>query len=438
MTPAPESAGGGAAGAAARPRRTGLRFGLALAGISLVGFLLRGWGLPGERVFGEDACVGITAANFVERGFLGPVTWNHPHLRDFLVYGSTQILGGSKIALTVFSLLFGAFSVPLLGLVALRLLGRRDVALVAALLLAIDSLHIDFSRQAVHEDYMMFFTLAGLWLAFEFARKRTWGWALAAGAAFGLGLASKWYVAFPLSVVLATLAWREVRGRIPRQEVLRRLAFLSAALILLPLWIYLASFYPWFQQGHGLSEWLDLQRSMLHEMRTHQGWSTYYRTIDRRAYLWFLRPVYYISVGFGPADPTLLVAITNPTVWLLTLPAVAYLAYRARMDRLEGQWLLLALFAATYLPFVLTARPIWAHTAFAVLPFALIAVAHLIARATDGIRSRRKVLLAYLVTALACATPLYLLAIGKGLEIEPLRPAVEMFRPEGDVLPGNP
>ncbi len=407
------------------------RFGIALAAIALLGLGLRLWELPGQRIFADDACVGVSAVNFVERGILGPTMWHHPHLRDLLVYTSVQALGDSKIGLTIFSLVFGALSVPLLGLVALRLLGRRDVALLASALLAIDSLHIDYSRQGVHEDYMLFFTLTGLWLALEFARRGGPGWLLGAGTSFGLGLASKWYVAFPLAVIAAALAARVVRGRLARREALHQLAFVFAALVLLPLSIYLASFYPWFQRGHGLAEWIELQRSMLHETQTHRGYNPYLPTIDHRAYLWFLRPVYYIDVGFGPGDPVLLIAITNPFVWLLTWPAIAYLAYRARKDRLESQWLLLALFGASYLPFLLlpARRPIWAHTAFAVLPFALMAVAYLLTEASDGMRRRRKLLLAYVAVASICAAPLYLLATGKGLDVRPLRPIVEVFRP---------
>ena len=425
----------GAAGAAAAhiDSRDGAlrsrRFAVALAAISLLGLGLRAWQLPGQRVFADDACVGVSSVNFVERGFLGPTMWQHPNARDLLVHASVRALGDTKLGLTFFSLAFGTLSVTLLGLATLRLLGRADAALLAALLLAIDSLHIDYSRQGVHEAYMPFFTLAGLWLALEFARRDRPGWLVAAGAALGLGLASKWYVAFPLAVIAAALAARLVRGPADRREVPQRLAFLCAALFLLPAAIYLASFYPWFARGHGLAEWLDLQQSMLHEVQTHRGFNPYLPTIDHRAWLWFLRPVYYVDVGFGPGDPVLLIAITNPFVWLLTLPAVASLAYRARQDGLWSQRVLLALFVSSYLPFLLTPRPIWAHTAFAVLPFALMAIAQLLADLAAGGRLRRRLLVAYLAAASACAAPLYLLAVGKGLEIAPLRPIVELFRP---------
>lgn len=423
------------AGSSEESRRANRRFALALAAISLGGFVLRVWGLAGERIFGDDACVGVSAARFVEQGFIGPTMWHHPHLRDLLVYGSVQALGDSKLALTICSLVMGTLSVPLLGLAALRLLRRRDAALLAALLLALDSIAIDYSRQAVQEGYVLFFIVAGLWLALEFARGGGPGWLLGAGVCLGLGLASKWSVAFPLAVILAALSWRVVRERPARPEALRHLAFLAAALVLLPLWIYLASFYPWFTHGHGLAEWIDLQRSMLHEMQTHRGFNRYLPTIDHHAYLWFLRPVYYIDVGFGPGDPVLLIAITNPAVWLLTLPAIAYLAYRARRDQLESQWLLLALFVASYLPFLPTLRPIWVHTALAVVPFSLTAIAYFLTEASERLRHRRRLLIAYVALASICAAPLYLLATGKGLEVGPLKPIVEVFRPEEERVP---
>jgi dolichyl-phosphate-mannose--protein O-mannosyl transferase len=404
------------------------RFLVALAGVSALALGLRLWGLAAAPLLSDDVHSAVSAVSFVERGHIGTTMWHHPHLRDLLLYASLALFGGSKLALAGVSVAFGAGTVWLLGLVARRLLGSGRVALLAALLLATDALHVDFSRQAVHENYMAFFTLLGLWLVLRYRDDLRARWLVAAGVAFGLGVASKWVVG---AVILATWAWQAWGTLRARDEhAVRRAAFETAALLALPFAVYLAVFAPWFAAGNDLQGLVRLTFAMLRENLNHPGGNPYQvAVLDHRAWTWFVKPIAWADFTLDGGRPVVLAAITNPVAWLLTLPAILRLAIVGRRDARPGANAIVGLFLVSYVPFVLTPRPIFANSALNVLPFAAMAVADLVFAAGRLFGRERRIVAAYVAVLVVTSAPLYLLATGAWAAVPGLEGVVESLRP---------
>lgn len=400
-----------------------------LVAVTLLAAALRLVALPGQPPLGDDLSAGASAINFLERAQIGPTMWQHPRLRDLLVHLSLGAVGRSKLGLALPSLVLGILAVPVVGLLARRLAGDR-AGVLAALLLAIDPLHVDYSRQAVQDVYTSLFGAAGVLATLRYLDTRRARWAIAAGALYGLGLASKWSVVFPLAVMLAWACWSVARDA-ARAPALRRaeLALVGAALVLLPAAVYLASWAPWFAGGRDLLDWVHLQRALAAEATRHAGFSAADADQPHRAIAWFLWPAHYADAAFGGGRRVPIVAVTNPLTWLPTLPAVAWLAREALRARSPERALLPALVLATWLPFVAASRPIWLHSALAVLPFALAAVAAAASdvreRLTGGVRLVR----ALVAAAALAAAPLWLLATGLATSVPVLRDIALSYRP---------
>jgi dolichyl-phosphate-mannose--protein O-mannosyl transferase len=399
--------------------------------LTLVGFALRVLFLASQPISIDDFMSGITAINYMESGQLGPTMWNHPALRSILIYCSLQLFGAGVIGLKGWGILFGTLSIPLIGGVTRRLTRSEPVALIATLLWTVEPLAIDFSRQAINDIYLAFFPLAAIYMALRYVESQRPLWLVAAGIAFGCGLASKWSVLFQM-VVMAGFLFRQM---IQEREAtdgghLIRTLFLAAVLVVLPATIYLATYYPWFERGYSVAEWPALQHSMYLETKLHTG---YHEDIvgDHLAYEWFVKPgvtfrdIFHLvdprSGTGGPGDPTmgmvLLLALANPLVWLLVLPALVLTIRRWLKARDTGVGLVIALFLASYLPLVAVNRPIWVNTALAVLPYAFMLVACALWQLFGEGRSRRKLLFGYLVVVLLLAIPQYLFVTGKGYRI---------------------
>ncbi len=430
---------------------------LALASITLLALFMNGFMLARQPVSVDDFDVAISAINYMESGQLGPTMWNHPCLRNILVYCSLLAFGPGVLGVKGVSLLLGTLCTPLIGLVALRIFKDAHIALLAALLWACDALVIDFSRQGINDIYLAFFPLAAIYLAYRFRETGHQGWLLGSGIFFGLGLASKWSAAFPMLATLALLLvaiHKECKGS--AGERIARYCHAVVLLLVVPFLVYLMTFLPWFGRGYSLAEWPALQRSMLLETSQHVGYRPkQWDDRDNRAYKWFVVPSVFVdpfmnldTPGGGTQEPpsfeksaTVVLGVANPLVWLLVLPAIFLVIRRGIRERDEGSCYLTGLFLTSYLPLVLSPRPIWLNTALSVLPYAIMAVAWLVWTVASRFKRRRLVLTVYLLLVLLVSAPLYLLATGKGMRI----PIVKDYLMEKYLIPirqnmpaGNP
>ncbi|KAF0220988.1 MAG: glycosyl transferase family [Geobacteraceae bacterium] len=431
----PDTIGPDRATAKTGPRRYFLPMLLLL---TLLGLFSRQYLLHSQPVSVDDFSVGLTAINYVESGQLGPTMWNHSNLCGILVYGAMRLFGTGVVGLKGVSLMFGLFSIPLLGLVARRFMSE-SAALLASFLWTVEPLAIDFSRQAIGDIYLAFFPLLGIYFACRYRESRRQYWLLAAGVSFGCGLSTKWSVIFPLAVTLVLVA-RSIRKGREESGACRAISMVHcfAALVLLPLIIYLLTFIPWFGRGYDASEWPALQQAMYRETSQHTGYHPLeqdYR--DHWAYEWFVRPITYEDVyanrdgngqeGLDGSDGrmTVLLAVANPLVWLAVLPSLLFAAWQGIRKRDEGLCYLAGLFLCSYLPLALAQRPIWANTALSVLPFAFMAVAYSITAIAGNPVTRQRIIAAYVVAVALTTAPLYPLVIGKGFELPYLKDYLE-------------
>ncbi|MCK4792256.1 MAG: glycosyltransferase family 39 protein, partial [Desulfobacteraceae bacterium] len=403
--------------------------------IMLMGFTLRVYGLSSQPLSDDDRSVAVSALNYFETGHLGPTMWNHPKLRNIFVYLTMHLFGPGVWGLKMASLILGTMSILILGLLTNRLINKKEVAYIAAFFLAIDPLHIDFSRQAVHEVYMAFFSLAGVYFALKFMDKQKSHMLIFSAIFFGLGMASKWNVVFSLFVTYIALISRVIISpSLNKSEKTSDILFISSSLIVLPFSVYMLTFAPWFYHGHDIPEWIFLHKAMYQDIVTHRGYLQYSLSLDHKPYLWFIRPVAFADLALSEGRPSFLIGISNPFVWLLTIPSTLFLFYKCIYKKATGLYILLGLFLFNYLPFVLAGRPVWALTALTVIPFAFAAVAYAIYSITIGCKHRKMFLLLYLLIVTIVNIPLYILATGKGMNYTVLKPIVHMYKPSNELL----
>jgi 4-amino-4-deoxy-L-arabinose transferase-like glycosyltransferase len=385
--------------------------------VTLVALVLRGWGLTGQPVHGDDLLAGATARNFVEFGWPGPTMWQHPRLRDLLVHWSTGALGANPWGLKVWSVLLGTLCVPATGYLVRVVGGSRTGAILAAAIVATDPLHVDFSRQAINDVYVAFFPLAAILALLVYAERRRPWQIVVAGLLLALGMASKWSTAFPFAAAAAMTLPAVVAAAGPGRARFAEIALDLAALVLLPATVYLLTFWPWFGRGHDLLEFIRFQGAMGTLAATQTGFAGTmvegYQGYLIGAWRWFLQPVWWVD-AIPPTRPggsvLFLPGVGNPLTWLATLPAVGWASWRWLRSRDRAAGILLVLFLAAYLPFVLVPRPIWANAAVIVVPF----WAALVGPAAASLWKRSRVLVAaWAAVAVAVALLLWVPVTGR-------------------------
>ncbi|GAB3602424.1 dolichyl-phosphate-mannose--protein mannosyltransferase [Microbacterium aureliae] len=330
--------------------------------------------------------------------------------------------------------LLGAATVLVLILLARRLTGSADAALIAGGLLAIDGLAISMSRVALLDTALTFFVLlAFLFVALD--RERTaqrvvrgvaaragtggppnWGpvlwnrpWILAAGVSLGAASGVKWSGAWVLAglgvylVVTDALARRRAGVVLWPTDAVRQGAATFVLLVPIAVVVYVVSWTGWLvtdggygrhaadaSPATGFWSWvpLPLQSLWLHHQTMYASAAniTSEHAYASPAWQWplLLRPtgVYFAQDALGENGcefangcSRAIASMPNPLLWYAGMAAVVYLLCRFIVARDARHALVLTGVAVTYGPWLLYPdRTIFQFYTVLMLPFVVLAV----------------------------------------------------------------
>ena len=377
----------------------------------------------------------------------------HPPVGKWFIAAGIKIFGDKPFGWRFFGAMFGTFSVLIMYLLALRLWGSPWWAATAGLLLSVDGLWFVQSRIAMLDIYVAVFVLAAVWLLVvdrdvtqPTHRGIRW-WRVAAGAMFGLALATKWdalpYVAVGIA---ATLAWDAVRSNDPvdRRYVFKLLGAVGS-LVILPAVIYVASYTPWFMDSHrynpplceskqttfmiipgvyhigGLAgQWLcyqhqiyDFHRGLtMYDPNSHKPGHPYYGY--SYSWPWIGRPVahYYASTttAAGQMDSEIL-GLPNPLVWwpafFIGFPLLIW--WSVKRDATAS--FLLGMFMAGWFPYLflgdVMGKAVFMFYATPLVPFVVLTFVHVLYRMVRRWPKLVPYLVAYLVACVGAFAYFY-------------------------------
>lgn len=254
-------------------------------------------------------------------------TWYQP-LLVYLMAAVFSVVRVSEAAMRTPTALIGVLNVVLVYAVALRLLGSRRHAAVAALVMALAPPHFILARQGLDYIAPLPFVLGSLWCllaALDTGRAR---FAAGAGLLLGAGICSyvAAWVAMPVAL-LTTVVALSLRPRGWRLAMAAILGF-SLPLLLLALWLRaepdtvttIMARYGFAGAGDGGSL-----------MQSARGALRYY-VMQRRLSLWwdYFDPVYLFVSGSGNVTLSTGTAGVLPMSCALLLPVGVYCAIRQR------------------------------------------------------------------------------------------------------------
>jgi dolichyl-phosphate-mannose--protein O-mannosyl transferase len=382
----------------------------------LLALLLRVWGIADNAgLRGDEGFQVPSALNYIQTGHSEPDNWIHPPLKNILLAVNVKIWGNNPYGWRMLNVILGSLTVMGLYLFAKELFSNIVIASIAALFLAFDPLHIFYSRSNFQEIPAACFFLLSVLLQLRYLDGSRWS-AIAAGTLLGLAHAMKWYYIVAWIVMLCYVAYR--KSRQPEWSRVSAL-FLESVFVALPIAVYLLTYYAWFSRGYSLFEFGQMQVDMFREMTSMAitGFKQQLAEIGS-SYYWFIKPMFY-AFPLGGEGPwrKVLVMMNNPPVWLLVLPSSAYLLFlqRHRMDR--KLILLIAIFAAVYVQFLLTSRPVFLYSALAVLPFALLLVAVAVVRVSEMFKRPESLVRSIMLGFLIWSMMVYPLATGRSTPI---------------------
>ena len=387
----------------------------------LIAFCVRFYDLSYPSFKWMDEAGHVPAAtNYWQHGQFEPDNWEHPPLRHIIFYGFLQVFGDNPYGWRLRNVLFGAAAALLTYLFAREISGSRKAGLMAGLLMATDPLHIVLSRFTFEEVYGGAIFLAGLVLHLQHKRRSV---VLMLSAFFmGCALATKWYYIPCWFLVYLLTLYEDGNYR-----KIKTALFITSTYVLIPVAVYLLSYYQWFGRGYSLNELGEFIANSYRVLQSYQPQNYDYGLIflsHISAGEWFFRPV---IVGQGTLLPNnggeFILYMNSLPVWILTFPAMTGIfilgAYRQNLRMVIP----VLFFCATYVLFLFVKRPTFIYSAVPLLPFAFTAIACGITHIAERYSAR----IYYVAITLMLAWNLYLfpLVTAKKIPMAPYRYIIE-------------
>ena len=360
-------------------------------------------------------------------------------------------LGFNTFGWRIAACLFGTLCIPAMYLLARRLWPNRLFAIAAATLVCFDGMFFIQSRIGMIDTFPIFFILCAYLAYMVHIQSRSPEAALislvALGVVLGIGIAAKWIVLAAWASIVFFLLLRLVLhayGRkwgpamTPRVNVAAYFGVGVVALALIPAFIYLVSWFPFFERGqfHTLA---DLVNYQVESYRYHAT-LTATHPYGSPAWSWpFLaRPVlyyaeYYPFLGLdqftGQQLQARMINLGNPWIWWTSLPCLVSLPYFVIRRRNFVAAVILLGFVTQYAPWFPITRVLFMYHMFGGLIFMVLAVAFVLTYFAEQLRrpGREYVVAAYLAMTVVFFGYFY-----------PLWTAVPLSNSAYSIQPGTP
>ena len=397
-----------------------------------VGFyLIALWrlGFPNQQIFDE-----VYHARSGMEYVLGldPHEWTHPPLAKLLI-GLSEIVFRVRFdprdgkwlekahysmhysfAWRYPSLLFAVGSLILIYMIARVMFKRRDIALLAACLLAFDGVFFVQARMAMTNMFTVFFVLLATLGTYLFCERANYKYLFVTGLGLGLALATRWTTLFVWGLTgIALLGhlftiliprWRKEADRGEIYSVVPPLfgwiGIMAATMVVIPAAIYAVAYIPNVLQGPGdwhakLLTWngtgtdnswsyiLGVKDGLQHRMWAYHSGIKDKHPFSSPWWTWplMLRPVAYYNETNAQHRHMEIWSIGNGLIWWASVPAflaAIVLAWREKRAALGliallglGQWLFWGIEPRSL---------IFMHYYFESIPYACLAIAFLLVR----------------------------------------------------------
>ncbi len=307
----------------------------------------------------------------------------HPPVGKWAIALGIKVFGDNPFGWRFTAALIGTVSILLVYLIAKQLFKFEFISVVAAALMALDGLHLVMSRTALLDIFLSFFIL----LAFYLLIKEKLWWA---GVVFGLALGTKWSAIYVLAAVGIYLLIAS-----------RRYLLTPIQFGVLPLMVYIASWFGWFLSADGwsrnsksnpLASLINYHREILN---FHTGLTTDH-SYQASAWNWLVlgRPTSFFyddpkSCGADSCSQEVL-AIGTPILWWAGLVAIfvaiGYFIYR----REKSNGLILLFLLSSYLPWLaFPERTTFFFYAIAFQPFLILCIGFVLSKFLENEVTRK-------------------------------------------------
>lgn len=367
----------------------------------------------------------------------------HPPLGKIFISLGVRAFGMTPFGWRIVGALFGIAMIPLMYAFGKRMFKRPTLALLAAALMAFDFMHYSQTRISTIDVYGVFFNLAMTYYMYKFIKmdlgdslRSTLVPLALSGIFFGIGCASKWicmYTGVALAVMFfAKLIFTYIKARkinkmdldkSQRSEpavenakkinsrLIKTVLWCVPFFIVIPLCIYLASYYPYYTaEWKPNAETVKLNSTGDKTLTVKEQTKTYIDGVIKNQdymykyhsglksehayqsdwYEWPLsnRPMWFYA-GYQHPDKTLYGTISsfgNPAVWWVGFLGTVFMLMMIPFKRTKVNtevFFIIVCLASSMLPWMLIKRSVFIYHYFATVPLIILSSVYVLKHYED-------------------------------------------------------
>ena len=369
-----------------------------------------------------------------------PTETTHPPLGKLIIALGIAAFKMTPFGWRIMPAIFGIAMVPAVYCFGKRLFKSVLYAFVAAFLFACDFMHFIYTRIGTVDVFAVFFIIMMYYFMYRyfslnfFTKKlsKIFLPLLLSGVFFGLAASVKWYALFGalgLAVIFFTsLIQRFLEYRLAKKlladnsrqagtlhsqsriivnlfprRIFLLLLWCVFAFILVPCTVYLLSYIPFMMlpgNGHSISDVLMSQKYMFDyhsQLRAeHPFSSTWWQWPIIKRPLWL-----YMGQNLPSNTISSIVAMGNPAVWWLAIPATIFALFLLLYTRKSQLFIILAAFAFLWLPWAKSSRQLlFIYHFFAAVPFMILCLTCVFKIISDKLPKFKYAVFGYLLLVL--------------------------------------
>lgn len=312
-----------------------------------------------------------------------------PPLGKTLINFGIWLIGDLPLGWRVMSAIFGSLTVFVLFYLTLMISRSRLGALLAALYLAVEPLHIALSRTGMLDSFLTFFSLLSVFLLYRYFSSRKKYWAVLSAISIGLAISCKWSAAYFVPALMILMLFNRQFSR--SSERIGGLLWSYFSYIGIALISYLATWSPWLFSGLSFRELASIHVNMYRlQSFALNSQSNYAQKISSCGLMGFLFGTSPFS-GFSWIDGSItfirqVAFIANPLAWWLGLSASSVVLFLGFRRKNLGLMLPGIVVLFSLLPLAIQFRSYSIYYILPAMPFAFLAIGALLSVAPRNIR----------------------------------------------------
>lgn len=292
--------------------------------------------------------------------------WTHPPLAKLGMAAGMIVFGQNSFGWRIPGAIFGTLAVLIIYLIAKEIFKDEVLALLSCGLFSLEGLALVMSRIGMNDSYLLFFVLLSIYL---FLKQRDF----LSSISFGLAISSKWSAVWAIPILGILWLWRKpLRGN-PLKVVKTFFYFL-----VLPISIYLLSYFQMFLTGHDFAIWWGMQKQMW-------WYHTGLRASHPYTSQWWewpllIRPIYLYTSEELNGWVARIYAFGNPVIFWFGLASVFISLIYSYFERNKKLGLIVFSYFVFFVPWAVSPRIMFLYHYLPSVPFLTIATAYVIRR----------------------------------------------------------